>query len=670
MRLLKLTLAGYRRFQDPTSIVVEDRLVAIVGRNEAGKSSVLAALRAIATDEPLSAKDRTRDSDAEPELTALFHLEAEDEAVVDDVRGGADIGWVKVVKRSDGYRHMYLDAEPTRDLSRRRSAHAALEALRGDPALDEAYSPPETPWVPDRYNTVLAFLASDIDRPDAGALNEIDELVAALGALAYPSAPDPDEEGEVDQAEVARRARRAELRETAVSSLRSAVSADRQRHPSDVAEERLRARLPGILQFTEADRSLLSGYDLTDPEYGAGFPSALTNLARLAELELASLRDFIVSGDQAAAQTAINRANGVLAPKLEAAWGQSDIVCQLQFDGTVLRVYVHGEGGDTVFEISDRSEGLRSFIALQAFVGGRGEPRPIVLIDEAETHLHYDAQVDLVDVLFRQRFAAQVVYTTHSIGCLPPDLVSSIRAVVPAEGRERSSIEQSVWAQGRGLALTPLLMGMGAKLLALVVPRYAVLTEGASDSILIPQLLRAAATDDALRFRFAPGLSDASCETIKAIDAEAGRVALLVDGDVGGSNLTERLIECGADSARIVSLGDLPHNPATVEDFVSPGLLAAAVNLCLHRWREIPDDFEESALPVTGKWAAVAAWCEGHGKPPPGKPQLAQATIDLYMAGGFENLFAAEFEDDLRELFTKLSAILDVAPGATASEPV
>ncbi len=92
------------------------------------------------------------------------------------------------------------------------------------------------------------------------------------------------------------------------------------------------------------------------------------------------------------------------------------------------------------------------------------------------------------------------------------------------------------------------------------------------------------------------------------------------------------------------------------------------MNLCAHRWREIPDDFEESALAVTGKWRAVSAWCDGHGKPAPGKPQLAEAIIDLHMTGGFENLFATEFEDDLGDLFTKLSAVLDLAPEGTAGE--
>jgi predicted ATP-dependent endonuclease of OLD family len=47
--------------------------------------------------------------------------------------------------------------------------------------------------------------------------------------------------------------------------------------------------------------------------------------------------------------------------------------------------------------------GLRWLIALHAFLAARGAQKPILLVDEAETHLHYDAQADLIDALMNQR---------------------------------------------------------------------------------------------------------------------------------------------------------------------------------------------------------------------------------------------------------------------------
>jgi AAA15 family ATPase/GTPase len=44
MQLLKVEITGLRRFATRQSMVVEERLVAVVGRNEVGKSSLLDAI--------------------------------------------------------------------------------------------------------------------------------------------------------------------------------------------------------------------------------------------------------------------------------------------------------------------------------------------------------------------------------------------------------------------------------------------------------------------------------------------------------------------------------------------------------------------------------------------------------------------------------------------------
>ena len=45
MRLTSIQLHGYRRFSTKETLMVENKLIALVGPNEAGKSSVLDALR-------------------------------------------------------------------------------------------------------------------------------------------------------------------------------------------------------------------------------------------------------------------------------------------------------------------------------------------------------------------------------------------------------------------------------------------------------------------------------------------------------------------------------------------------------------------------------------------------------------------------------------------------
>src|SRR6266545_878015 len=111
---------------------------------------------------------------------------------------------------------------------------------------------------------------------------------------------------------------------------------------------------------------------------------------------------------------------------------------------------------------------MRAFIALLAYTALHGEgPPPVLLIDEAETHLHYAAQADLVQVMTEQTAAAQIIYTTHS----------------------------------------------------------AVFAEGPTELVLLPALLREATQQRTLGFQVAPGLALVNRRTASSLELEAARVA-------------------------------------------------------------------------------------------------------------------------------------------------
>ena len=96
--------------------------------------------------------------------------------------------------------------------------------------------------------------------------------------------------------------------------------------------------------------------------------------------------------------------------------------------------------------IRERSDGLRQFVALVALAAHQPNPvPPILLIDEVETHLHYNAQADLIEVLTEQNAARQIVYTTHSAACLPQDLGLGVRVVEGLGERTASKVRQNFW---------------------------------------------------------------------------------------------------------------------------------------------------------------------------------------------------------------------------------
>ena len=179
-----------------------------------------------------------------------------------------------------------------------------------------------------------------------------------------------------------------------------------------------------------------------------------------------------------------------------------------------LQVYVAEDGGPTL-RLADRSDGLRAFVALVAFLEAKNlTSPPILVLDEAENHLHWDAQADLITLFYLQDKVEQIIYSTHSPGCLPHDLGLGVRAVLPdPDAPHHSTVENWIWESSPGFR--PLLLRMGASTAAMTPHRFAVMTEGLADFILLPSLLRDATGKEALKYQIVPGIAQATGNEIQ-----------------------------------------------------------------------------------------------------------------------------------------------------------
>ncbi|WP_454157706.1 AAA family ATPase [Microbacterium lacticum] len=270
------------------------------------------------------------------------------------------------------------------------------------------------------------------------------------------------------------------------------------------------------------------------------------------------------------------------------------------------------------------------FIALVAFLAAREEELPpVLLIDEAETHLHIDAQADLVNTFMTQQQAAKVIYTTHSPACLPPDLGSNIRAVVPDPKHEyRSQIQGSFWSGAAGFS--PLMLAMGAGAAAFSTARYVVLGEGASEMLVLPSLIKKAIDAPDLDYQVAPGLSEVAPEMYPELDLAGARVAYLVDGDQGGLDRRQELIDGGVPEDRIVMFGAL-----TLENMIDGPSYLKAVSLLLPECNpgtvipELPE-LPEASAEVWPNF--LDRWAKDHGLKMPGKRIVASRLVEEGLA--------------------------------------
>jgi predicted ATP-dependent endonuclease of OLD family len=291
-----------------------------------------------------------------------------------------------------------------------------------------------------------------------------------------------------------------------------------------------------------------------------------------------------------------------------------------------------------------------AFLAQEAY-----ERPPVVLVDEAETHLHYDAQADLVRVFSEQDAAAMVIYTTHSAGCLPLDLGLGVRAVV-AEPNDTSKISNSMWELGSGLS--PILLAMGASVLAFTRARRAIIGEGASEALLLPTLLKEAVGAAEVDYQIAPGVANASPEAVAELEDEAVAVGYLLDGDKGGRDHAKRLLDAGVPEDRILFLGGSPTSGLTLEDLVSRSVYAAAVNEVFSTWH--PDvTYPVSAVATTGRAASLAAWCRRRHIAPPDKKRIAARLLDAKRRDRSRPLVSQAGQGALRKLHADAKRVLD-----------
>jgi predicted ATP-dependent endonuclease of OLD family len=198
---------------------------------------------------------------------------------------------------------------------------------------------------------------------------------------------------------------------------------------------------------------------------------------------------------------------------------------------------------------------------------------------------------------------------------------------------------------------------MGARDMAFMPVRYALITEGASDIILLPELLREATRKDSLGFQIVPGISESNNIDIAILENGAPRTAYLLDADGGGIKLRNQLKTAGIDEARIFNLPDRASLGLVLEDFINKEVYVDAVNEELRRSHGSKYVFPLIELSAANRPAKVKEWCKNQGINPPAKRPVAYRIIEQKVD---KALLDQTYKNDLIKLFENIQKSLNV----------
>ncbi|MEQ1968903.1 AAA family ATPase [Xenorhabdus nematophila] len=180
----------------------------------------------------------------------------------------------------------------------------------------------------------------------------------------------------------------------------------------------------------------------------------------------------------------VNRSGAVVTSEIKRLWKDRSLKIRFNVDGDFFDTYVSdpSHAYDVEVNLDERSRGFKWFfsfyISFVADTKGGSAENAIILLDEPGLYLHAKSQTDLLDHL-SEDFTNQIIYTTHSPFLVPLKNISAVKTVSITEEKGTAVTNDP---SGDSTTLFPLQAALGYDIAqSLFIGSHNLIVEGVTD---------------------------------------------------------------------------------------------------------------------------------------------------------------------------------------------
>jgi len=587
MKLLSFQITNYRSINDSGEITT-NRITAILGRNESGKSNLLRALASVNPPGGLRALSKIKDFPRHRRLAEC----ADNTLVVTSVWELDSIERAELAER-------FPRAKGVARVEISRPYGNALWVRFFDlPPLDAAGF------------DATALVRQTKPHLAAGAAplsaEHVDAVSAAVREWETATTPNNDAAGWPARAAEAAASLRTAFATAGsnLPNLATAPVAEIERHATEAQADPTQheagrswviSKLP-LFIFLD-DFPELSGHqhlgDFIDRKANNQLTDADENFAKLckvAGLDPDELHRLGQSGDHESRNQLVNRASAVVTGEVRRLWKDRQLKIRFNLDAEHLDTLISdpNETYDVEVNLDERSRGFRWFfsfyVVFSADTQGGDADGAILLLDEPGLFLHAMSQADLLNH-FDADFKNQIVYSTHSPFMVPTQAIERVRT---ANISQETGTTVSNNPTGDARTLFPLQSALGYSISqSLFLGTHNLILEGVTDYWIISSIAAFIAERGGVRldkrFTLTPaGGAPKVNYMVALLTSERLRVVVLLDDEAQGRQTKTELLRAKLirdEGIALVSeaFADPKPSEADIEDLLDPDVFDALI---------------------------------------------------------------------------------------------